>query len=77
MRPGHPAAEIQASLIIEKLLAVGKVSEKWLNTYSVRQIETKERTLKERKKDREEAAKVVNIKDSRRSPKKATAPTAG
>jgi hypothetical protein len=43
----------------------------------VRQIETKERTLAERKRAREAAAKVVKIKDSQRSGKKAAAAKAG
>lgn len=67
----HPAA------VVEKLHAQGKVSQNWIDSYSVRQIETKETTLAERKKAREAAAKVVNIKDSQRAGKKAAAPKAG
>ncbi len=67
----HPAA------VVEKLQAQGKVTQNWLDTYSVRQTETKEMTLKERQKAREAAAKIVNIKDSQRVGKKAAEPKAG
>ncbi len=67
----HPAA------VVEKLQAQGKVTQNWLDTYSVRQTETKEMTLKERQKAREAAAKIVSIKDSQRVGKKAAEPKAG
>jgi hypothetical protein len=54
----HPAK------VIEELQAKGKLPPDWLDSYNVRQIETKEKTLEERRQSREAAAKVINIKDS-------------
>ncbi len=64
----HPAN------IIEKLNAQGKLPPNWIDQYTVRQIETKERTLAERKQAREAAAKVIHIKNSQAAKKKATTP---
>jgi hypothetical protein len=55
----HPAAAI------EKLVQQGKVTQNWLDTYTVRQIETREMTLDERKKIKQAAAKVVPLKGPR------------
>jgi hypothetical protein len=63
----HPAN------IIEKLIAQDKLPANWADEYTIRQIETKERTLAERKQEREAAAKVVRIQDSQAAKKKATA----
>lgn len=63
----HPAA------VVERLLLEGKVTQNWVDTYTVRQIETKETTLEERKKDREAAAKVIPLKDRRVAQKKSSA----
>jgi hypothetical protein len=60
----HPAA------VIEGLLKDGKINKTWVDTYTVRQIETKELTLEERRKSREAAAKVIPLKDRRAAQKK-------
>ncbi len=62
----HPAN------VIEKLQAQDKLPLNWLDGYSVRQIETREMTLEERKQAREAAAKVVSIQDSPAAKRKAT-----
>lgn len=52
----HPAK------VVEELLAKKLVPQDWLDSYNVRQIETKEKTLEERKQSAVEAAgKVVSI----------------
>lgn len=60
----HPAK------VIEELQAQGKVAPDWLDSYNVRQIETREKTLEERRQSREAAVKVVHIKDSPSAKKK-------
>jgi hypothetical protein len=56
----HPAK------VIENLQRQNKIPADWLDEYSIRQFETKETTLEQRKQANEEAAaaKVINIKDS-------------
>lgn len=63
----HPAN------IVEKLNVQGKLPANWMDQYTIRQIETKERTLAERKQAREAAAKVVHLKDSQAAKKKGAA----
>jgi hypothetical protein len=65
----HPAA------VVEKLIREGKVSANWLDTYKVRQIETKEMTLEDREKLRESASKVVPLKSARSAAKAVGAKT--
>lgn len=62
----HPAK------VIEKLQAQSKLPPNWLDEYAIRQIDTKETTLEERKQAREAAAKVVRIQDSAAAKKRAT-----
>jgi hypothetical protein len=62
----HPTA------VVERLRAAGKVSQKWLDAYKDRQLETKELTFKARKKMRAQH-KVVPIKSGKSSAPKANA----
>jgi len=62
----HPAK------VIEKLQAQGKLPPNWIDEYNVRQIETKEMTIAERKQAREAAAKVIRIQDSAAAKKRTT-----
>lgn len=67
----HPTA------VVEKLRQQNKVDPHWLETYELRQLETKERTYTERMKAKRDAAKVakkvVPIKSQGTTAKKASA----
>ena len=67
----HPTA------VVEKLKQQNKVDPYWLETYELRQLETKERTYAERMKIKREAAKeakkVVPIKSNKVTVKKVSA----
>lgn len=66
----HPTA------VVEKLRREGKVDQQWLDTYEVRQLETKEHTFEARKKAKaasRAAAKVVQMNPTEAARKKASA----
>jgi len=62
----HPAA------VIEALVESGKINKTWLDTYAIRQIETKETTLEQRRKSREGTAKVIPLKGARPAQKRSS-----
>jgi hypothetical protein len=67
----HPTAAVEA------LRLQGKVDSHWLETYELRQLETKERAFAQRMKEKKDATrqgvKVVPIKTAKSQPKKASA----
>lgn len=67
---------VHPTTVVEKLRLANKVDQQWLDTYAVRQLETKEHSFEARKKARaasKAAAKVVSMKPTNQVSKKASA----